>query len=73
MLYGFVIINGQKLSDIWKTKPRELLTVGQIDFMMKEIQLQMNGAGLRPSNGERNNTLYNIYKMPGTPVEIEKK
>ena len=45
MNYGMIKINGQQLSDIWKTSPGDQLTMGQMLFMLKEIEKQRKGEG----------------------------
>lgn len=45
MLYNICIINGYLLDDLWKRKDPEYLTRGQLELMLKEIDIQKDGAG----------------------------
>lgn len=47
MNYGLISINGQNLKDLWlkSNKKAELLTMGQISFIIQQIKKQMCGAG----------------------------
>ncbi len=45
MNYSMIKIDGVKLGDLWKLKPGNLLTPGQLQHMQNEIKLQTNGAG----------------------------
>ncbi len=73
MSYPMITIDGQKGSNL------NLLTKGQLNFMLKEIDLQNQGYGFRPQYNpsltlEQNTTLYKQYydnywnNPPGTPV-----
>ena len=45
MNYGLITIDGIKLSDLWGNQDGELLTPGQLDFLIQEIDLQRSGYG----------------------------
>ncbi len=45
MNYPFVKIDGMLLSDIWEQNSGYLLTIGQIAFILQQIDKQMQGAG----------------------------
>ena len=73
MSYPMITIDGQKGSNL------NSLTKGQLNFMLKEIDLQNQGYGFRPQYNpsltlEQNTTLYKQYydnywnNPPGTPV-----
>jgi RHS repeat-associated protein len=80
MNYGFMRINNNLLSDAWQQRDGILLTKGQINFMLKEIDLQKKGFGLYPKRNESDtqekfeqevNEKYLDYwdNIPGEPVK----
>jgi len=42
-------IDGTHLSDLWKSKRPPLITSGQLNFILHEIQLQIQGYGVKPA------------------------
>lgn len=45
MMYGFISIDGHLLSDLWMKRRPEYLTKGQLEFILKQIDLQKKGIG----------------------------
>lgn len=45
MIYGFLYIDGNLLSDLWNYKRPEYLTRGQLNFIIEEIDRQRKGEG----------------------------
>jgi RHS repeat-associated protein len=45
MNYGSININGQNLKSMWQNDKPNKITKGQLEFMKKEIDLQVQGAG----------------------------
>jgi hypothetical protein len=72
MNYNYIKINGKVLRDLWKNKNAELLTLEQIQQMVKEIDFQKKGAGVFSVDDEK--AYYNYWeKFPGKPVEQKKQ
>jgi RHS repeat-associated protein len=72
MNYNYIKINGKILRDLWKEKNAELLTLEQIQQMVKEIDFQKKGAGLFSVEDEK--AYYKYWeKFPGKPVEQKKQ
>lgn len=67
MNYNIIYINDKYLDDLWKTKRAEYLTKGQLNFMLKEIELQMKGAGTR-SNSLKFDEYWMFGEYPGERV-----
>ncbi len=63
MNYSLINIDGKNLGDLWKKTPIRLITPGQINFILKEIHMQMNGAGLP------NDKKYDWINFPGYNVK----
>jgi len=65
MIYGFIFVDGKRLSDSWNFKRPEYLTPGQLNFMLKEIDGQKRGDGT--NKPYHNYTLYWAYP-PGDEI-----
>ena len=78
MNYSMIIINNQKLGNLWSNKRPRLITSDQVKLLSNEIYLQMQGYGVfnydKRLSQEQNNQRYNILfknywdKTPGTEV-----
>ena len=45
MLYNYAVINGQYVGELWKNKRPEYITMGQLSYILKEIDGQKEGDG----------------------------
>ena len=83
MNYGMISINGVRLGDLWKSKSATLVTSDQVKFLLNEVQLQMQGYGVKPKydgksssevNQQRHIKYYDNYwfNPPGENVPIKK-
>ncbi|MDX2189337.1 MAG: RHS repeat-associated core domain-containing protein [Bacteroidota bacterium] len=69
MNYPNISINGARLGDLWKVQPGDKLTIGQLYFLVGQIQQQMQGAG----TSKRDDYWDYWLDDAGTPVEKKNK
>jgi RHS repeat-associated protein len=50
MNYSVIKVNGVKLGDLWKNNKQKYLTADQLKLMLKEIQAQSQGQGMKGVN-----------------------